>query len=155
MAEPMSREGRSSMQTASERSAETAFGMDAAHLASNLEPFFLASSRLIENWRRASEELLEFGKVRLGRNLDTSRKVARSSSLEEALELQSEFARSMMQDYIAETGKLAEIGSRAISDSFDIWRVERQQARRTGRDVAARAQHGSAESSSDRKVAAE
>jgi phasin family protein len=155
MAEPMGREGRSSSsQTASERNAQGAFGLDPAQMAGNLEPFFVASSRFIENWRRASEELLEFGKTRLGRNIEASRKVARSGSLEEAIELQSEFARSMMQDYIAETGKLAEISSRAISDSFDIWRSERMQAGRAAREFTTRAQEV-AESAAGRKVAAE
>ena len=153
MADPMAREGRASpAASGNQRNAESTFALDPAQLAGNLEPFFVASSRFIENWRRASEELLEFGKTRLGRNLEAGRKVARSGSLEEAIELQSEFARSMMQDYIAETGKLAEIGSRAISDSFELWRTERQNVQRTTRDIAAKAQQAAGP---ERKFAAE
>src|SRR5579864_4305573 len=155
MTEAMAREYRSATSSASERKAESTFGLDPAQIAGNLEPFFVASSRFIENWRKASEELLEFGKARLGRNIETGRKVARSASLEEAIEHESEFARSLMQDYIAETGKLAEIGSRAISDTFEVWRVERQQARRTGREMTERARDANSESLSGRKFAAE
>src|SRR5579863_59986 len=154
MAEPMARD-RSATTNASERKADTAFALDPAQIAGNLEPFFIAGSRFIENWRKASEELLEFGKARLGRNIETGRKVARSASLEEAIEHQSEFARSLMQDYIAETGKLAEIGSRAISDTFEVWRVERQQARRTGREMTESARDAASESHTDRQFAAE
>lgn len=153
MAESMPREGRPTS-AGSQRKAENAFGLDPEQITGNLEPFFVAGSRFIENWRKASEELLEFGKTRLGRNLETGRKVARSASLEEAIEHQSEFARSLMQDYINETGKLAEIGSRTISDTFEVWRIERQQARRMARDVAERTKEA-AESVSDRKFAAE
>jgi len=156
MAEPMAREGRaSSTSSAGERKTESAFGLDPAQIAGNLEPFFLASSRFIENWRKASEELLEFGKTRVGRNIETGRKVARSASLEEAIEHQSEFARSLMQDYIAETGKLAELGSRAISDTFEFWRSERQQTQRTARDMTERAKEAASESLPERKFAAE
>ena len=99
-------------------------GFDPAGFAANLEPFFQAGTKALETWRLVSEELLEFGKARLNRNLEMSRKVTQSPSLDKAIEAQAEFARAMMQDYIAETGRLAERGTRAMTDTVSCWKTE-------------------------------
>jgi hypothetical protein len=99
-------------------------GMDPASFAANLEPFFQAGTKALDTWREVSEELLEFGKSRLTRNMEMSRKVSQSQSLDKAIEAQADFARSMMQDYIAETGKLAELGTRAMAETFSCWKSE-------------------------------
>jgi phasin protein len=99
-------------------------GLDPASLAANLEPFFHAGSKVLDSWRVVSEELLEFGKARLTRNMEMSRKVTEAPSLDKCIEAQTDFARTMMQDYIAETGKLAELGTRAMADTFSFWKTE-------------------------------
>jgi hypothetical protein len=98
--------------------------LDPASFAANLEPFFQAGAKALDSWRVVSEELLEFGKARLTRNIEMSRKVTESPSLDKAIEAQADFARSMMQDYIAETGKLAELGTRAMAETFSCWKNE-------------------------------
>ena len=103
-------------------------GMDPASFAANLEPFFQAGTKALETWREVSEELLEFGKARLTRNMEMSRKVTQSPSLDKAIEAQADFARSMMQDYIAETGKLAELSTRAMAETFSCWKTEAMKA---------------------------
>ena len=102
-------------------------GMDPAQIASNLEPIFQASTRMLEHWRVVSEELMEFGRTRLTRNIEVGRKVAQSTSLEQAIEAQAEYARTAMQDYIAESNKLAELGTRALMGSFAAWKPAREQ----------------------------
>src|SRR5215471_9243867 len=99
-------------------------GLDPASFAANLEPFFQAGTKALDAWRVVSEELLEFGKARLTRNMEMSRKVCECGSLDKALEAQADFARTMMQDYIAETGKLAELGTRAMAETFSCWKSE-------------------------------
>ena len=99
-------------------------GLDPASFAANLEPFFQAGTKALDSWRVVSEELLEFGKARLTRNIEMSRKVTESPSFDKAIEAQADFARSMMQDYIAETGKLAELGTRAMAETFSCWKNE-------------------------------
>ena len=154
MAEQIGRDARPSSTTSTdERSAQSPFGFDPAQFAGNLEPFFVAGSRFVENWRKTSEELLEFGKARLNRNIEIGRRVAHSASLQEAMEAQSEFARTMMQDYVAETSKLVELGNRAISETFEVWRVERQPGQFAAKTQEAFSQ--AAESVLGRKVAAE
>lgn len=99
-------------------------GLDPTSFAANLEPFFHAGTRALDGWRIMSEELLEFGKSRLARNMEMSRKVTESPSFDKAIEAQADFARAMMQDYIAETGKLAELGTRAMAETFSSWKSE-------------------------------
>jgi hypothetical protein len=99
-------------------------GMDPASFAANLEPFFQAGTKALDTWREVSEELLEFGKSRLTRNMEMSRKLTQSPSLDKAIEAQADFARSMMQDYIAETGRLAELSTRAMAETFSSWKSE-------------------------------
>jgi len=155
MANSMGQDERSSAEKAG---AAMAWMADPGQIARNLEPFFQASSRLIENWRAATEELLEFGKQRLTHGIETSRRVARSGSFDEAIEAHAEFARGCMQDYINETGKLAEIGTRAISESLEAWRRESQAAAEGVRDLAARTEDAvsdAAQTMRDRKYAAE
>jgi hypothetical protein len=103
---------------------DTLPGMDPASFAANLEPFFQAGTKALDTWRVVSEELLEFGKSRLTRNMEMSRKVTESPSLDKAIEAQADFARSMMQDYIAETGRLAELSTRAMAETFSCWKSE-------------------------------
>ena len=103
---------------------DTLPGLDPASFAANLEPFFQAGTKALDTWRVVSEELLEFGKSRLTRNMEMSRKVTESPSLDKAIEAQADFARSMMQDYIAETGRLAELSTRAMAETFSCWKSE-------------------------------
>jgi len=103
---------------------DTLPGLDPASFAANLEPFFKAGTKALDTWRVMSEELLEFGKARLTRNMEMSRQVTQSGSLDKAIEAQADFARTMMQDYIAESGKLAELGTRVMADTFSCWKTE-------------------------------
>src|SRR5205814_6174693 len=87
---------------------ETLPGLDPASFAANLEPFFQAGTKALDTWRVVSEELLEFGKARLTRNMEMSRKVTQSPSLDKAFEAHAALARSLMEDHITDTRKLAE-----------------------------------------------
>jgi len=131
---------------------ETLPGMDPASFAANLEPFFQAGTKALDTWREVSEELLEFGKSRLSRNIEMSRKVTESPSLDKAIEAQADFARSMMQDYIAETGRLAELSTRAMAETFSCWKSE---AAKTPAGRAAQRFESEAEDAAKHSLAAE
>ncbi len=128
---------RTTHHTDRRRSAETPPGLDPTNLVAAFEPFYEAGSKLLENWRVVNSEFLEFGKTRLSHNLEATQRVARSSTLEQAIEAQADFARSMMQDYIAEAGKLADLSTRAI---FSALQAERRQMRRGMESLAASAE---------------
>jgi len=127
-------------------------GLDPASFAANLEPFFHAGTKALDTWRVVSEELLEFGKSRLTRNMEMSRKVTQSPSLDKAFEVHADFARSLMEDYIAETGKLAELGTRAMAETFSYWKSEVVRTH-AGRD--ARRLEADAEETAKHSLAAE
>ena len=84
----------------------------------SLDPLFQASNRLLDAWLTVSSELLEFGKSRLDRGLEMQQAMARSSSLNEAFDLQAKFARSVVEDYLSEATKLADLGTRSLIDTF-------------------------------------
>jgi|GEM_PF-3174991 hypothetical protein len=126
--------------------------LDPASLTANLEPFFQAGARALDGWRVVSEELLEFGRTRFARNIEMSRKVTESPSLDKCIEAQADFARAMMQDYIAETGKLAELGTRAMAETFSCWKTE---AAKTPAGRAAHRLEPDAEETSKHSLAAE
>jgi hypothetical protein len=131
---------------------DTLPGLDPASFAANLEPFFQAGTKALDTWRVVSEELLEFGKARLTRNMEMSRKVTQSPSLDKAFEAHADFARSLMEDYIAETGKLAELGTRAMAETFSYWKSESVRTH-AGRDT--RRLESDAEETAKHSLAAE
>ena len=98
-------------------------GLDPATFAANLEQFFQAGTKVMDHWRQMSDELCEFGKSRLKLNIEVGHKVTRCGSVDEALEAQTDFARTTVRDYIAESGKLAEMSTRAIFEGLSAWKV--------------------------------
>ncbi len=147
MAKSTGHEGRSRRSTTG---MEGLPGLDPTQFTANLEPLFHAGTRMLESWRVVSEELMQFGKSRLTRNIEVGRKVAHSTSLDEAMEAQADYARSLMQDYFAETSKIAELSTRALFDSLSAWQVEKKPGSR-----AANGSETDAESHSEERIAAE
>jgi len=96
-------------------------GVDPAQMATNFESMFQAGTKMLDHWRVVSEELMEFGRSRLTKSMEVGRKVAQSASIDQAIEAQAEYARTTMQDYIAESSKLAELGTRALFGSLSAW----------------------------------
>lgn len=86
--------------------------------AGSIEPLFQASNKWLETWMAVSSEILEFGKTRLDRSVEAGRAIARTSSIDQAVELQADYARSMMRDYMEEAGKLADMSTRAMLESL-------------------------------------
>src|SRR5262245_45740642 len=73
------------------------------------ETFLTAGSKVFEAWQAIGSELIEFSRARVDRSIEVSNAVARSSSFNEAMELQARFAQSTMNDLLDEARKLAEI----------------------------------------------
>lgn len=85
--------------------------------APSIEPFFEVGNRLLQTWAAVGTEILEFSKTRLDQGLELSRAMAKSGSVTEAMDVQARFTRSMMEDYINEAGKLADMSTRSFLDS--------------------------------------
>jgi hypothetical protein len=83
-----------------------------------LEPILDAGNKFLENWMAVGTEFLEFSRTRLSRSLEASKAIARASSLDEAIELQAEFTRSILSDFLSEASKLADLGTQALLESM-------------------------------------
>ena len=87
----------------------------------DLDPLIKAGNRLFEGWMAVGNEMLEFGKSRLDQNIEIGRAIARSTSFSEAIDLQARYARTVMQDYVSEASKIADLGTRSVLDSLTVW----------------------------------
>jgi hypothetical protein len=96
--------------------------------AAPIDPFLQASNRLLEGWVAVSSELLEFGRARLDQGLQVSKALAQTASLNEAIDLQSQYARTAVQDYVAEANKIADLGTRSLLESMSQLRPVVDQA---------------------------
>lgn len=94
---------------------------DPSRALGNLEPLLQVGNKWFENWAAVSSELIEFGRARLDRNLEASKAIARSGSIDEAMDVQADFTRAALREYFTEAGKLADLGTRAMLDSFRAW----------------------------------
>jgi hypothetical protein len=92
--------------------------LDPATFAANLEQFFQASNKVMDHWRLVSDEICEFGKRCLNRNMEAAHNVTRYGSVDEALKAQTELGSKMAEAYIAESGKLAQMTRQAIFEGF-------------------------------------
>ena len=84
----------------------------------NLEPIVEASSKLLETWMQLSNEILEFSKARIDQSLEASRAIASSTSINEAMDLQAKYARSMVQECLTEATKIADLSTRSLIEGF-------------------------------------
>jgi hypothetical protein len=102
------------------KTSDARHGRNAAEIAGtpSIEPFFEVGNKLLETWAAMGTEILEFSKTRLDQGLELSRAIAKTGSVSEAMDVQARFTRSMMQDYISEANKLADMSTRSFLDSF-------------------------------------
>jgi hypothetical protein len=84
----------------------------------SIEPFFEVGNKLLETWAAVGTEILEFSKTQLDQGLELSREIAQTGSVSEAMDVQARFTRSLMQDYIAEANKIADMSTRSFLEGF-------------------------------------
>lgn len=82
------------------------------------EPLLMAGSKVFEVWTAIGNELMEFSRTRVDQGIEMSKAMAQSSSFSEAIELQAKFTRSMMNDFLGEATKLADMSTRPMIESF-------------------------------------
>ena len=101
--------------------AQTAMRLEQSAALMNVEPLLTASNKWLENMLALSNEMFEFGRSRLDRNIEMSKAIARSGSFDEAIELQADFTRMLVNDYVSEATKLADLSTRVVMESFSAW----------------------------------
>jgi hypothetical protein len=94
---------------------------DPSRALGGIEPLLQAGNKWVENWAAVSSELIDFGRTRLDRNIEAGKAIVRSSSLDEAMDVQADFTRATLREFFAEAGKLADLGTRAMLESLRVW----------------------------------
>jgi hypothetical protein len=112
---------------------------DPSQALNGVEPIFQAGNKWLETWMAVGSELIEFSRSRLDRNLEMSKAIARSSSIDEAMVLQADHARTTVNEYFSEASKIADLGTRALLDSFTVWQPAMRDATRRGTSTASTA----------------
>ena len=84
----------------------------------NFEPIVEASSKMLETWMQLSSQILEFSKARIDQSLEASRAIASSTSINEAMDVQAKYARSMVQECLTEATKIADMSTRTLIEGF-------------------------------------
>ena len=93
-----------------------------------MEPFMQVGSKLLDAWMAVGNEILEFSKTRLDQSIEVGKAMAKSGNLNEAMELQAKFTRSLVQDYVAEANKIADLSTRNLLDTFSQMQQATQEA---------------------------
>jgi hypothetical protein len=119
---------------------QLAVTFDPTQALNRIEPIFQAGNKWLENWMAVSSELLEFGRARLDRNLEVGKAIAKSSSIDQAMELQADYARSTVREYFNEAGKLADLSTRVLLESMMAWQPAAREATRRPAATAAAAE---------------
>jgi hypothetical protein len=111
-----------------QRSPETPLSVTAFDAGVAIDPLLQAGNRLLAGWMAVSSEILEFGQARLNRSLAIGKALAQSGSIDEAIDLQSQYVRTVVQDYVAESNKIVDLGTRSLLDSMSGLRPITQRA---------------------------
>ena len=115
------REGKASMAKSEEIRPRRESALDPSHVTSAIEPLLQAGNKWLEGWMAVSSEILEFSRLRLDRSIEVGKAIARTSTLDQAMDLQADYARSALREYVSEAGKLADLGTRAVLEGFWTW----------------------------------
>ena len=94
---------------------------DPSQAVGAIEPLLHAGNKWLENWMALSSEILEFSRTRLDRSLEVGKAMARSSTFDQAMDVQADYTRSAVRDYFSEASKLADLSARAMLDSLLTW----------------------------------
>ena len=98
-----------------------AASLDPSATLNGIEPMLIAGNKWLEGLLAMSSAVLEFSKSRLDRSIEAGKAIARSHSIDEAMDLQADFTRALMKDYVTEASKLADLGTKTMLDSFRAW----------------------------------
>ena len=94
---------------------------DPSQAVGAIEPLLQAGNKWLEGWMAVGSEILEFSRARLDHSLEIGKAMSRTSKIEEAMDLQADYARTALRDYFNEASKLADLGTRAMLDSLWAW----------------------------------
>jgi phasin family protein len=77
-----------------------------------------AATTLTKGLQEIAAETTEFSKKTIAANTDVVEKLLGAKSLDSAIQIQTEFAKSTYEDFVAETTKIGELYARLAKEAF-------------------------------------
>ncbi|MDJ0948711.1 MAG: phasin family protein [Alphaproteobacteria bacterium] len=93
-----------------------------------MEAFVRAGEAVLKGMVSLNEEVMSFADKRMRAQIDTSQSLAKCSTFAEAMELQSEFARSATEDYLEEANKLLSLSAEVTKEGMVPWEAHAKEA---------------------------
>jgi phasin family protein len=112
---------RNGVETAREGFERAAAGFDnlATFNRYNIEAFIRSANVAAKGFEQINTEILTFSRQTLEDSVAAAKAVMTSKSLQEAVELQSDFAKTAFDDYVGQVSKMADIFSSVTRDAFE------------------------------------
>jgi phasin family protein len=95
-----------------------AFSEANAHSKKNLEAFVASATAAARGAETVGAQAMAFSKKAFDDQVAAARSLAGAKSLQEVVELQTNLARSFLESYMSEVGKLTETVSASVKDSI-------------------------------------
>jgi phasin family protein len=89
-----------------------------AHSKKNLEAVIASVTAATKGAEALGAQAMAYSKSALESNVTAARSLAGAKSVQEVVELQTAFAKSALETYMAEVGKMSEIVSASVKDSM-------------------------------------
>ncbi len=89
-----------------------------------MDAFLRASEAVLKGMASLNEEVMSFADKRMRASIDTSQSLVKCSNFAEAMELQSEFARSATEDYMEEASKLLNLSAEVTKEGIAPWEAQ-------------------------------
>ena len=92
------------------------------------KPALDIGGELARMWSSLGEEMLEFRSARMHKVMDTANRLRQARDFNEAIGVQTAFAREMIQDYLSESGKVSDVWMRSLSRGLSASRQAGERA---------------------------
>jgi len=89
-----------------------------------MDAFLRASEAVLKGMASLNEEVMSFADKRIRASIDTGQSLVKCSNFAEAMELQSEFARSATEDYMEEASKLLNLSAEVTKEGIAPWETQ-------------------------------
>lgn len=89
-----------------------------AHSKKNLEAVIASVTAATKGAEALGAQAMAYSKTALETNVTAAKSLAGAKSVQEVVELQTSFAKSALEAYMAEVGKMSEIVSASVKDSM-------------------------------------
>lgn len=107
-------------QRAEEASARTAAGLEDMSTATRnaYQSWLQSTDTLAKGFERVNKSMLSFAQYAFDANLNAARQLMSCASVNEAMEIQASHLKSSLDSLLAESSKVSEIASSAMTDAF-------------------------------------